>query len=138
MKKGAALLTIIFMLAVISSLTALFVKIVYNCYSGTNAMLVREQSFYLAEAGLEKAKVEIGHNPNWYTDLPFHLQDNTEWLINYATGQSTDFGDGSFKIIREQGKERIYSIGSAKDGIVILKLSFNTTPSFESVRWKEI
>ena len=137
MRKGAALLLVVFMFAVFMILAALFAKIVYNNFASANATLFREQSFYLAEAGLEKGKVELVHNPNWYTDLPYYLEDNLAWLVNYAVGQETQLGQETFKIVREKGKDRLYSIGFKGKGVVVLKLKFSNPP-FKSLEWKEL
>lgn len=136
-RHGSALLLVIFILATFLFLGAINAKIVYNYYASANAVLQREQAFHLAEAGMEKGKVELVHNPSWYTDLPYYLEDNVEWLTTYAVGQETNLGDGSFKVVREKGKNRLYSIGSKGRGIVILKLEFSNPP-FESLEWKEL
>jgi len=137
MRKGSALLLIIFLFATFTFLAALFVKIVYNCNASANAARIREQAFCLAEAGLEKGKVELVHNPNWYTDLPYSLEENIEWLVNYAVGQETNFGEGFFKIIREKGKDKLYSVGFNGKGLVVLKLKFSNPP-FKSIEWTEL
>lgn len=129
MKRGSALLLVIFIFSIFLVLTALLVKIVYNNYASASAALTREQAFCLAEAGLEKGKVELAHNPNWYTDLPYYLADNTQWLINYATGQKTTLGQGSFKVVKEKGKNRLYSIGFKGKGVVVLK---------QALEWQEL
>ena len=136
-KQGSALLLVIFILATFMVLGVLAAKIVYNYYASANAILQREQAFQLAEAGLEKGKVELVHNPNWFTDLPYYLQDNVSWLVGYAVGQETQFGQGSFKIVREKNKNRLYSIGFKGKGMVILKLKFSNFP-FQNLEWKEL
>lgn len=128
---------VILIISVSLILAALFVKIVYNSYATASAVLQREQAFYLAEAGLEKGKVELVHNPNWHTDPPYYLPDNIPWLVNYAVGQETSLGEGSFKIIREQGKDRLYSVGLKGKGVVVLRLIFSNPP-FKSLEWKEL
>ena len=136
MRKGSALLLTIFLLSVFMILAAVLVKIVYNNHATANATLFQGQAFYLAEAGLEKGKVELVHNPNWYTDLPYYLEDNIPWLLGYARGQETQFGEGSFKIVREKGKNRLYAIGLKGKGTVILKLKFSNPP-FTVLEWEE-
>jgi hypothetical protein len=136
-RKGSALLLVIMILAVFVFLGAINARIVYNCYASASALLCREQAFHLAEAGLEKGKVELTHNPSWYTDLPYYIEDSTEWLRSYAVGEETNLGEGVFKLVREKGKNRLYSIGSKGKGIVILKLIFSTPP-FKSLEWEEI
>lgn len=136
-RQGSALLLVIFILATFVVLGVINAKLVYNYYASANAVLQREQAFHLAEAGLEKGKVELVHNPNWFTDLPYYLQDNVAWLTAYAVGQETDFGEGSFKIVREKDKNRLYSIGFKGKGMVVLKLKFSNFP-FQSLEWKEL
>lgn len=137
MRKGSALILVIIILSLFAVLSAFLTKIVYNNYSGARQALVREQAFYLAEAGLEKGKVELEHNPNWYTDLPYYLADNSQWLIGYATGQKSNLGEGSYKVVREKGKNHLYSVGYKGKGIVILKLQFDSLP-FKSIEWSEL
>lgn len=137
MKKGSSLLIIIIIISTFLVLAALLTKIVYNNYSAVGAAVTRTQAFYLAEAGIEKGKVEIAHNSNWYTDLPYYLVDNDQWLIRYAVGQQDNLGDGSYKIVREKGKNRLYSVGYKGKGIVVLKISFSTAP-FKVIEWSEL
>jgi hypothetical protein len=137
MRKGSALLLAILIFAVFLILTALFVKIVYNSNAIANAALVREQAFCLAEAGIEMGKVELARNPNWYTDLPYYVADNVEWLMSHAVGSQTTLEDGLFKIIREKDKNRLYSIGNKGKAIVVLKLTFSNPP-FKGLEWKEL
>jgi len=136
-RKGSALLLVIFMISAFVFLGAINARIVYNYYASANAALRREQAFHLAEAGLEKGKVELVHNPNWYTDLPHHPKDDAEWLAAKAVGQETPLGEGFFKIVREKGRQRLYSVGVRGRGTVILKLDFSTPP-FKTLAWKEI
>ncbi len=137
LRQGSALLLAVFVLAVFMLLAALFAKLVYNGYASANAVLIREQAFCLAEAGLEKGKVELSRNPNWFTDLPYYLEDSTQWLINYAVGDKTSLAEGYFKTVREKDKNRLYSIGYKGKGVVVLKLKF-TNPPFESLKWEEL
>lgn len=136
-RKGSALLLVIFMISTFVFLGAINARIVYNYYASANAMLRREQAFHLAEAGLEKGKVELVHNPNWYTDLPHHPEDDAEWLAAKAVGQETPLGDGSFKVVREKGEMRLYALGSEGRGRVILKITFTHAP-FRTLEWKEL
>lgn len=136
-RGGSALLLVIFVLSAFSVLGAICTKIVYNYYASANAVLVREQAFCLAEAGLEKGKVELAHNPAWYTDLPSYRNDDAAWLLNHALGQETQFGEGSIKVIREKGRNYLYSIGSKGSGLVILKCGFSLSP-FKSGEWEEL
>ena len=136
-KPGSAMLLVILVLALLFSLSAALVRISYNYLSSLDNLLVYQQAFYLAEAGLEQAKVEIASNNNWYTDLAWPKQDDVTWLTEKAYGQTTTLGQGSFKVVREQGKNRVYALGSPKKSLVILKLEF-TCPPFKSICWQEL
>lgn len=137
MRKGAALLLTILIVSFSLTLGALLTRMVYNCYATTNAALTREQAFFLAEAGLEKGKVELAHNPNWYTDLPYYLTDNLLWLANYAVGDTAGLGEGSYKVVREKGRDCLYAIGNKGKGLVVLKLKFSGPP-FQALAWQEL
>lgn len=134
---GSAMLLVILVLALLFSLSAALARISYNYLSSLDNLLVYQQAFYLAEAGLEQAKVEIAGNNNWYTDLAWPKQDDVAWLKAKACGQTTTLSQGSFKIVREQVKNRAYALGSVKKGLVILKLEF-TCPPFKSTCWQEL
>ena len=136
-KNGSASILVIFIFAIFAILGASLTKMVYNSYVTVNNPLQHTQAFYLAEAGIEKGKVELVHNPNWYTDLPFSLIDSAEWLINQAVGQRINFGEGELKIVREKDKDRLYSVGYQGRGVVVLKLEFSHPP-FKSLEWEEL
>ena len=137
MRKGSALILTVLIIGVFLTLTALFVKIVYNCYDSSHAYWAREQAFAFAEAGLEQGKVELVHNPAWHTDPPYYLKDNTQWLIKYAVGQHSNLGDGSFKVVREKDKNYLYSVGYKSNGVVVLKLEFSNPP-LKILKWSEL
>jgi len=136
-KKGIALITVIFVIAAFSVLGALLAKIVYNHYASASNVFARAQAFYLAEAGLEKGKVELAHNPNWFTDPPYYIADSVPWLVHYAVGQRMDLGPGYFKIIRGKGKKYFYSVGYKHKAVVVLKMTFSSPP-FTSLKWQEL
>lgn len=137
MKKGSALILVIIIFSIFSILGVLFARIVYNTNTTVKVVLQRTRAFYLAEAGLEKGKVSLAHNPNWFTDLPCYPDATTTWLISQAVGEKTLLGEGSFKVIREKGKNILYSIGQKGKGVAVLALKFSNPP-FKSLEWKEI
>ena len=107
---------------IILVLGVILTKIVYNTYASAHALVEREQAFWLAEAGLEKGKVELKHNPAWYTDLPHYPEDDVSWLKAGAVGQKERLGEGWFKVVREKDKDRFYSVGIKGKAVVVLKL----------------
>jgi len=118
-------------------LGVIILKMVYNTHATVVALLAREQAFWLAEAGMEKAKVALVHNPNWYTDLPHYPVDDRAWLREGARGEKESLGGGWFKIVREREKSFLYAVGCQKSAVVILKLTFSTAP-FKSIKWEEL
>ena len=136
-RPGAALLLVIIISSIFMVLAVFLLKIAYNNYVTASSLLQREEAFWLAEAGLEKGKVEINLNPFWYTDLPYYLQDNLEWLKSGAVGEKNSLGQGCFKIIREREKNRLYSIGFKGKALVVLKVGF-TSPPFKALSWEEL
>jgi hypothetical protein len=136
-RSGSALLLTIFLTSLCLMLAVLLFKIIYNTAVTGNALLLREKALWLAEGGLEKGKVEWIHNPSWYSDLPHYPEDDPDWLICSSVGQKDYLGDGAFKVVREKGKNIIYSIGCVKKSIVVLKIEF-APASCHNLTWKEL
>lgn len=118
-------------------LAVFMVRIVYNCVSGTDLLVEREQAFWLAEAGLEDAKVRLARNSNWFTDPTHYPEEDLAWLKNGARGEEEGFGEGKFKLIREEGRQKLYSIGMKGAAVVVLEVKFLLSP-FKATDWKEI
>ena len=137
MKKGYALILVIIVISILLTLGALLTRIVYNSYSSTYARLIKEQAFFLAQAGLAKAEVELTKNPGWQTDLPSYQADDFDWLLNQAAGQTSQLGKGKFKLVRVQGLNRVYSLGFQGKGVVVLRQTFSMNP-FTLIEWQEI
>jgi hypothetical protein len=137
MKKGGALILVILLTGLFLALGAISVRMVYNCYASVNAEWLKEQAFWLAASGLEKGKMELAHDPNWSTDQPYYLNDNVLWLVGYAVGQESTLGDGSFKVVRESGKNSLYAIGRKGRGTAILKVRFSAPP-LRVLEWQEL
>lgn len=134
MKKGFSLLMVIFFSAILMVLGAFTVKMVYNTCVTVNSLAQREQAFWLAEAGLEAGKVMLAGNPGWYTDLSHYPEDDLNWLKLGAVGFSAGFGEGQYKIVREQGKGFFYSLGIKGRSVVVLKIEFSCPP-FKKLKW---
>lgn len=128
MKKGSALLLIIIISALLMSLAGIVVKMVYNEYASEVWRTRREQACWLAEAGLEQAKINLRETPGWYTDLPHVPADDSDWVKKKAVGEAGQLGPGRFKIVREQGKDQVYAAGFCGPAVVVLRLK----------NWKEI
>lgn len=136
-RKGIALVLAILLLATSGLTAALLLKIVYNSWVVSSLGLQKEQAFYLAEAGLEVGKNRLAQDPDWYTDLPHSVEEDTNWLIQSAIGEGCLFGEGTYKLVRENGKDHFYCVGKKGKAISVLKLSFSTSP-LKWLSWKEI
>ena len=68
------------------------------------------KAFYLAEAGIEHGKSLVANDSSWFTELT-PVTDDKNRLLTSSSGDIYLFGNGGYKIIRENGKNRLYSIG---------------------------
>ncbi|MEK7377047.1 MAG: hypothetical protein AABZ57_07820, partial [Candidatus Margulisiibacteriota bacterium] len=75
----------------------------------------------------------------WFTDIP-HAEFDKKWLIMDSAGQIYHFGKGGFKIIKEQGKNRVYSVGFIGTSIDKSKyycfLRMDYSVPFKKSRWE--
>jgi hypothetical protein len=131
------LILVIFLSGLFLTLGVILLKMVYNDRVAAGGFCDREQAFWLAEAGLEKGKVELVENSNWYTDLPHYPEDDFKWLKEGAVGQKAKMGGGGVKIIREKGVNRLYALGFRSKAVVILKIKI-TPPPLKVLSWEEL
>ena len=136
-RRGSALLLVVVLSAVLMVLGVILCKMIYNNHATVSSLVAREQAFWLAEAGLAAGKVELVRNAGWYTDLSHFPEDDVSWLREAAVGRREMLGEGSYKVVREKDKDRLYSLGFKGKAVVILKREFTTSP-FRSLLWKEI
>ena len=120
-------------MSILMLLTVILAKIVYNSLAVEHSFAGRERAFWAAEAGLEKGKSALNLNPGWYTDLPHLPEDDKEWLSGGAVGQD----EGWFKLVREQGKNTLYSVSCDGKAKVFLKMKY-AFPPFKQISWEEL
>jgi len=133
--KGQALVIVLLMISALMAAGAIFVKIVFSERSMVNLYVQKEKAYYLAEAGIEDGKATIAANLNWFTDNPHSPADDSAWVMNSAKGAVSQFGSGRYKIVRESGKNVIYSVGYSGSGISVLRVKFNILP-FKAYEFK--
>lgn len=85
-RRGSALLLAMVMSAIMLTLAVFLLKMVYNGYATVSYLVMREKSFWLAEAGLAAGKVKMVHDPGWYTDIPHYPEDDVRWVKQEAVG----------------------------------------------------
>jgi hypothetical protein len=133
--KGQALVIVLVVITALLAAGIIFVRVVLSERGMEELYIQKEKAFYLAEAGLEDGKSIIAANPNWFTDIPHSPSDDMSWLIDTAKGSIKQFSGGSYKIIRESGKNIIYSVGYFKGGRAAVRIKYLTIPfkSFDFV-----
>ncbi len=126
--KGQALIIVLLMISALLAAGAIFVRTVLSERNMANLYVQKEKSFYLAEAGIEDGKAILAADPNWFTDNPHVKPDDSSWLIDYAKGSVRQFGGGSYKIVKESGKNVIYSVGHSGVGRSVVRCRYNISP----------
>jgi len=130
------LISISIILVIEVSLTTLYLRAVNSCNIKKEGLKV----FYLAEAGIEKAKCNINNGVSWNTDPP-HSENDKRWLISGSIGQTVYCGSGGFKIIKENGKTYLYSVGFIGNDILksrsycFQKIAFEIP--YKLVKWEK-
>lgn len=83
--------------AALAVLAVILTRMVYNSCLTADCLLRREEAFWLAEAGLERGRMETRRNPGWYTDLPHFPEDDVAWLKTGAVGRRENLERGFSK-----------------------------------------
>ena len=136
-RAASALILAVILAGVLIFMAVIAAKIVYNSYKTGELVGRREQAFWLAEAGLEQGKANLARNPDWYTDLSHSPADDVRWLTQSAVGAIGRLPSGSFKIVREQGQERLYCVGASGPARVVIKITFQPVP-VRALTWTEL
>jgi len=126
--RGQALVIVLVVISALLAAGVIFARVILSERGMAELYVQKEKAFYLAEAGLEDGKSTIAANPYWFTDNPHTPADDANWLIDGAKGAVKQFGGGSYKIVRESGKNIIYSIGYFKSGRSALRIKYNISP----------
>lgn len=121
-RRGSALLLAMVMSAIMLTLAVFLLKMVYNGYATVSYLVMREKSFWLAEAGLAAGKVKMVHDPGWYTDIPHYPEDDVRWVKQEAVGLRESLGEGGYKLVREKDRGRVYAVGKRGRATVVLRL----------------
>jgi Tfp pilus assembly protein PilX len=137
MTKGFAQVLVIIFMSLLFLLGTITLMITRNHLASTNNFCAKTSAFYAAQAGLELAKTKLANNPNWHTDPVYSGSNKTSWLKDLAAGYQIKLEQTSCKIIRENKKNELYSIGSAKNSLVLLRLEFIAFP-LQTTKWEEI
>lgn len=138
--RGAILIITIIVMIVLFAIGAIVLKIAASESRIVKMEYERKKAFYIAEGGLEKAKVLLAKNPDWFTDQPHSPSSDADWIINDANGYEEVLGEGSFKIVRESGKNIIYTVGYInksrnRSAISVLMMEYQSKP-FKQLNWK--
>lgn len=120
--KGQILLITLLLMVALLAMLSFFINSIFAERKSLELFIQKEKAFYIAEAGLEDAKSIVANNPYWFTDNPHSPADDTNWIMNGARGSVTDFGGGSYKIVKSSGSNIIFSVGSFRNGKAVLRV----------------
>lgn len=137
-QKGYLLLGAIILISILFLSGVTLAKIGLTHYQLSRSRLESLRTFYLAEAGVEKAKIILSQRPGWFTDLPRKSADDIIWLMKDSVGHAPPAGEslasGSFKIVREKDRSFFYSVGWTGNNLreagarSIIRIDFQPTP----------
>jgi hypothetical protein len=115
-------------------------EIIWCAKTNQNALYKEWQAFYLAEAGLERAKATLKAFPLRYTDVN-EPADLPEGLVAQAIGYTENLNTGGFKVVRVKNKNEVYVFGwsgrGPARGRAFIKATFETYP-FRITKWERI
>jgi len=126
--KGQILVMVLLIMSAIMAGGFILLRNVIAEREMANLFYERERAFYIAEAGLEEGKLLLASNTNWFTDNPKSQDDDPEWVIHFAEGLSKKYGGGNYKIVRESGKNMLYSAGIYKRARSVVRIRFDIDP----------
>jgi Tfp pilus assembly protein PilX len=126
--KGNALLVVLIITAAVASIMTVISTSMISHVRTVAGYESCVRSFYLAEAGIEEAKSILASNPYWFTDAPHTPANDANWLMNSAAGSTKQMNGGTYKIVKESGKNTIYSVGATRYGKCILNIKYGTGP----------
>jgi hypothetical protein len=132
-RRGFLLLTAVLVLGISALLGSFLLKMVYNEYALSVALVERER----ARGGVEVAGEKIRENPGWFTDLPASPAERFNWLTGPARGEKIALGRGELKMVRELGSTTIYLLGVWQEARVGLRAEFSL-PDGGLLKWREI
>ncbi|MCX5750176.1 MAG: hypothetical protein NT099_00640 [Candidatus Saganbacteria bacterium] len=145
--KGLAVIVVLMIVASLLLSVTLLTKAILVSLGFEYNNLSYSRTFYLAEAGLEFAKTKLADDPNWYTDLLHSPTKDKEWCKNRALGYLNPLplgiSKGVFKLIKEKGVNRIYSLGfsgtnqETSRACVVLYMEYST-PTIKTNYWEEL
>jgi hypothetical protein len=118
-QSGVALITVICVAALVLSFLIYAGRLFVSDLRMVKLMTDEAKVYYLAEAGLQKAKWKLDHEPSWQPTDPKYTGPSSglkAWLIKPKTVGGTEglvetLGEGGYKIIRPQAGAAIYSVG---------------------------
>jgi len=134
-QKGFILLYVLFFAAAAIILAAASGRLIVLNIRMVRSQLDGARAFYAAESGIEWAKAKLASDPGWYTDLPHSPVDDIGWLTGSSVGYNGRVGGSPFKVVREEGKGRLYSVGRSGSGMFIVRMDFSSLP-FTQKSWE--
>lgn len=138
-QKGSVLLVSVIAISLFLLSAVFITKLIIANINGCKENINMARVFYLSEGGIETAKSKIAANPSWFTDNPF-TGDDKRWLVYFASGETYALGSGGFKIVKENGKQIVYSVGyvgnDAKRSNYFSFKKMTYSLPFKQLRWE--
>ncbi len=139
-RSGFSLIPLVFFMALMLIILAFLARITVSDVGMARMQDLRLKAFYAADGGAEWAKAKLAREPSFFTDLPHSPSDDVKWLIKDAAGFYISLNDVKIKVVREQGKNTVYSVGFVGEGlddpraVSIIKMQFSSSP-FAQISW---
>jgi Tfp pilus assembly protein PilX len=121
--KGAALLFILMVMIVLTSVVAAYLGFVQTGTKSTGAQIIENQAFYLADAGIHYGIYSLKQDSNWP-----------------GTTSAVSLGEGSFSVsVSDLGSDyRLTSIGTVDGQSRTLQQDVNSTVIPMTNTWQEL
>ena len=132
--KGQVLVITLILMTVLCLAIAAVTSMVFSGSKSAELFVDKEKAFYIAEAGIEKAKSILANNEYWFTDSPHSPDDDANWVISGANGSVADLGGGSYKMVRSSGSDIVYSVGRFKEATAVVRVKFDGTGKTEEFK----
>jgi hypothetical protein len=142
MRRSFILFYTVFFVSVSLILASFVVALVSSRLDITKDDYLRQKSEWASEAGIEWTKAKLAGNHAWYTDPSDPSSDDIKWLAS-AAGYQLKIPGASFKVVREEGVNVIYSVGYTGDSIengrsiCAIKVKYENPP-FRQLSWERI
>jgi len=146
-QQGFALILVTVVSVIVLSLISSSLYLIHRQLQIAKLSSLQLQALVCAESGLAKGKLLIHSDPNYFTDVDYvgTTANIKIWAISNTQGHVEAINNGYFKVVKEQTKHRLFSIGylgsSAETAAARKVLQLDYSISFGKVvscQWQEL